>query len=82
MAALQRFHDSRGRPLRLPVRLHKERTASLYLLWRSVMAYGGYEPVCSSVIMNTPPHTGPEHTLGPLASHVGNNLMAQFVRTV
>lgn len=46
MEALQRFHTSNGRPLRLPVRLHKHREADLHRMWRQTMAYGGFEPVC------------------------------------
>lgn len=45
MEALQRFHEGSGRPLRLPVRLHKHRTADLYRMWCQTMAYGGFEPV-------------------------------------
>jgi ARID/BRIGHT DNA binding domain len=45
MEALQRFHASNGRPLRLPVRLHKHREADLYRMWRQTMSYGGFEAV-------------------------------------
>lgn len=45
MEALQRFHAGSGRPLRLPVRLHKHHTADLHRMWCQTMAYGGFEPV-------------------------------------
>lgn len=44
MGSLQRFHTGRGSPLQLPVRL-KQRDANLFLMWRQVMACGGFEPV-------------------------------------
>lgn len=44
-AALLRYWEGRGRPLRLPIRFLKDKPLQLYVLWTQVMSFGGYEPV-------------------------------------